>query len=214
MQLRRLSLITLIGLSACQSPPKSASIPPPLPSAKVRQDYLKPGDIQRVRTGEFVKTYHVGRHVDGRGSTMHEAHRVYRLEKPSRWNLARNQPPLTSTGPVNRVIDSDFKPAPESKAIRAELNRQQALSEELESAGEAFRSAARTARAKLNESATDKVARQRLENEIDRLEGELAALRKANAPSITPESDSDSPSNELKQWGENLEPDKANASKP
>ncbi|MFT5471176.1 MAG: hypothetical protein ACI8UO_006309 [Verrucomicrobiales bacterium] len=59
---------------------------------------LKPRDIERVRTGEFVKTYHVGRSVRGRGgAAMHEAHRVYRLEKPNRWNLMRDQPPLAST---------------------------------------------------------------------------------------------------------------------
>lgn len=211
----KLALITLIGLSACQSPPKPTSVPPPFPRAKVRQDYLKPGDIKRVRTGEFVKTYHVGRSVKGRGgSTMHEAHRVYRLEKASRWNLARNQPPLASTGPVNRVVDSAFKAAPESKAVRAELNRQRELSQELEDASETLRTAARTARDKLNETANDKLDRNRLENEIDRLEGELAALRKADAPSTVPDQKSDSPSNELKQWGENLEPTKGNASRP
>ncbi len=211
----KLALISLIGLSACQSPPKPTSVPPPLPSAKVRHDYLKPGDIERVRTGEFVKTYHVGRSVKSRGgSTMHEAHRVYRLEKPSRWNLARNQPPLASTGPVNRVVDSAFKPAPESKAVRAELNRQRGLAKELEDASETLRTAARTARDKLNETANDKLDRNRLENEIDRLEGELAALRKVNASSATPYQESDSPSSELKQWGEKLDATKANAARP
>ena len=172
--------------------------------AKVKQDYLKPRDIARVRTGEFVKTYHVGRAVDGRGgNTLHEAHRVYRLEKPSRWSLARDQPPLASTGPVNQVIDSAFQPAPESQAIRAELNRQRTVSEELERSRDELAATLTSLRSKVSESADTADVVRSLRNQIEQLQAELAVrpeqAKAADQEAIKP------PVNALQKWGDQLE---------
>ncbi len=203
----KLSFITLLAASACSSPPKPVAVEPkPLSKAQVRRDYLKPADIKRVRTGEFVKTYHVGRSVRGRsGSTMHEAHRVYRLEKPSRWNLARNQPPLASTGPVNQMIDSAFKPTPKSTALRAELNRQRELSAELTEARDQLKVAVKQTADGLTHTATALQENQKLQGEIDRLEAENAALNRALAHETSSSPNGDPERNTLKEWGDKLE---------
>lgn len=203
-------LLATLALSACTTAPKPATAPP-LPtkrSAQVRQTTLQPSDVRRVRTGEFVKTYHVGRSVKGRqGRTMHEAHRVYRLEKPSRWNLLRHQPPLASTGPVNQVVDSAFKPAPESSEIRAEHNRQRAISKEFEQARERLSAAAARAEAQL-------VDRQNSGREIAGLRQEIVVLKEENAAlkaQVPGEPDNEtnqpSPAESLRQWEAKLEDD-------
>lgn len=206
-----LALTLLLGLSACSTPKPSRPVKAPTaPAMSLRQDYLKPDDLRRVRTGEFVKTYHVGRSMAGRGGrTMHEAHRVYRLEKPSRWNLLRGQPPLASTGPVEHLVDTAFKPAPHSKAIQAELNRQRAISARLEAAEAELREAVGSARNKLGDSQRDAERLAALRREMER-------LRKEGAPAATvidsggaaPKPD---PGVALRQWGASLEEDSGEA---
>ena len=201
-----LSLVLTVGLSACSSTRKQVKVPKPAPVAKIRKDYLKPDDIQRVRTGEFVKTYHIGRSVSGRsGSTLHEAHRVYRLEKPSRWSLARDQPPLASTGPVNRVVDSAFTPAPESQAIRVELNRQRDATKALESARDELENVLGTARAKLSDSSKHVGLAGSLKREIELLRAENEALRQARSASgDSAGAKPENPGNALREWGAGL----------
>ncbi len=203
MKLLSLSLIASLVLGACTSAPKPIPMPQKnrLPQEEVRQEYLKPDDMRRVRTGEFVKTYHLGRSVRGSGKTMHEAHRVYRLEKPSRWNLTRDQPPLSGAGPVNKIVDTAFKPAPESKAITAELNRQRELSEELEAAQTAMQEVLTESRNRLQDSTTQIAALGEARRRIAELEAELRQLRHS-APSEVPEDVEEVPANALKAWGE------------
>ncbi|MEZ5325841.1 MAG: hypothetical protein R3F19_12365 [Verrucomicrobiales bacterium] len=204
----KLSVVCVLGLAACSTPPKPTPLAQKVVSqAKVRHDYLKPRDIERVRTDEFVKTYHIGRTVNGRGdSTMHEAHRVYRLEKPSRWNLARDQPPLASTGPVNRVVDSAFKPAPESAAVRAELNHQLELSAGLEQASDELTQMLGKAQRKLADSATSGGAVDQLERQVQALKAENTVLKRRQSISEASVNNSENPApNALKNWGDNLE---------
>ena len=179
-----LCLIPILGLSACSSTRKAAAPvkPAPATTAQGKQIILKSVDQRRVRSGEFVKTYHVGRSVSGRnGGTLHEAHRVYRLEKPSRWNLARDQPPLASTGPVNRVVDSAFTPPPESQAIRAELKRQRASAEQLEQARDEMNAAVATAKARLADASKSADLIAPLQQEIEQLRSENASLRRTQS---------------------------------
>lgn len=203
-----LPFLVMIGLSACTTPPKAIPVAAaPTPKAKIHQDYLKPRDIKRVRTGEFVKTYHVGRSVKGRGgSTMHESHRVYRLEKPSRWNLFRDQPPLASTGPVNKIVDSAYKPAPESKAIQAELNHQRELTAQLEQARRDLVGAVEQTRHRLAETA-ERTERARSDHdELKRLRAENEALKLAQANTLPlPDPPSILPGDALKRWGDKLD---------
>lgn len=202
-------LFLAVGLSSCTTMPKPEQVaaPAPKPKESIRKDYLKPRDTRRVRTGEFVKTYHLGRSVRGRaGSTMHEAHRVYRLEKPSRWNLMRDQPPLASTGPVNKVVDSAFKPAPRSKAIQAELNHQRAMTAQLETAHVDLVGAVQEARAQLARSTESAQQMKPIQEENRRLRAEIEKLKGAQSHSIQlPEPPFQVPGEALKQWGDKLE---------
>ncbi len=202
--MKHLALIIAIGLPACSSPPK------PIPMEKqpediVRKLSLKPDDVRRVRTGEFVKTYHVGRQVTGRNDrVMREAHRVYRLEKPSRWNLARDQPPLTSTGPVHQLIDSAFKPAPVSAEIRAELNHQRTLTEKLKAAQNCLEALSGEAQAKMLDSVDQTGEVARLRDEIVTLQKENQRLQRVPPPKSHP---TESGSVEaLQAWGDQVEP--------
>ena len=207
-----LLVICALGLPACSSMSKKK----PIATAPVKSPYtwqhkrLKPSDNERVRTKEFVKTYHVGRSVSGRrGGVLHEAHRAYRVEKPSRWNLTRHQPPLASSGPVDKVIDTAFKPAPQSQAIRAELKRQQALSEELEATSNAFTETVISAKAQLDASKASSDVLGHMRKEIMRLREENNALKKARpAPEAPPSSQS--PADALLKWGEKVDESASN----
>ncbi len=97
-----------------------------------RNEYLGANDLKRVRNPEFVKSYYVGRKPSKNGQQMHEAHRVYQLEKSPRWNLRRGNPPLKSTGPVQSLRDSAFRPLPPSDQLHAERQRLHELSQDLE----------------------------------------------------------------------------------
>lgn len=163
--------------------------------------YLKGDDLKRVRNPEFVKTYHIGRTPGGNGLTMREAHRVYRLEKTTRWNLARGNPPLQPSGPVGRTVDVAFKPLPESKAIRAELNRHKSISEELDEA----RVKAVESLAKIQSRLAEAPASA---NVIGRLQEALAMERERHRQSTTAPDDpgmnanSGDTSSALQRWGE------------
>ena len=183
----------------------------------IQSEWFRPEDVRRVRSGEFVKTYHLGRQVEGgsSGRTMHEAHRVYRLERPSRWNLARKQPPLASTGPVDQVVDPAFKPAPTSKEIAAELNRQQAITEELRGVRGELLMTIEGAKARLENAANDAGVLVKMRERVDALERENAALKRSlsgGAESRLSESSRSSDSSNsvkrseaLRHWGESLD---------
>jgi hypothetical protein len=202
-----LLVIYALGLPACSSLSKKKAVAtaPVKNSYTWQQKRLKPADNERVRTKEFVKTYHVGRSVSGRrGGVLHEAHRAYRLEKPSRWSLARNQPPLASHGPVNKVVDGAFKPAAQSQSIRAELKRQQALSEELEATSNAFTETVISAKEQFRASKSSGDALAHMRKEIMRLREENNALKKAT-PTPEEPATSQSPSDALLKWGKKVD---------
>lgn len=205
----KLSIIAMLVLcvASCSTPPRVSKAPiKPVPRATVEEHYLKPSDIRRVRNPEFVKTYHVGRSVGGkRGSVMHEAHRVYRIEKANRWNLARHQPPYGSIGPTDKIVDSAFKPAPQSKAIRAELNRQRELSTELEAAGDSLTETIMQAKARLGDGSATASAIAALKTETTRLRAENVRLKRQQPPASATSSDEE-PSDTLREWGARLTP--------
>ena len=204
--------LLVILLASCSTPPRSKPAPKQaLTRASVEKRYLKPSDIERVRHPEFVKTYHVGRSVSGRGgSVMHEAHRVYRLEKANRWNLVRDQPPLASVGPTTKIVDPAFKPAPESKAIRAELNRQQTLSAELEATSDRLAETIIEAKTRLGDGAAATASTiAALKEETARLRKENDRLKRRPPVSAATEPSAEEPSDALREWGASLAaPDK------
>ena len=212
-------LLTLLLLGACSSFKSSTQSSQPVAKRAVERSAVPPSqrlraeDVRRVRSGEFVKTYHLGRRVEGgsSGRTMHEAHRVYRLERPSRWNLAREQPPLASTGPVNRVVDPAFSPTPTSKEIAAELNRQQAITGELQEARAELLDTIEAAKARLAGAADNNRVIVKMQQRVGVLERENAELKRTQSAlsessvSLSESSNAPKPSDALRQWGESLD---------
>lgn len=81
---------------------------------------LNPHDISRVRLGEQVHTYHVGRLPSHDRREMHEAHSVYRLEQEARWDTRLPATPMDSKGIVFGVIDPARKDIPDDTLIQQE----------------------------------------------------------------------------------------------
>ncbi|HEY1051017.1 MAG TPA: hypothetical protein VGE39_14705 [Prosthecobacter sp.] len=85
---------------------------------------LNPHDISRVRLGEQVHAYHLGRLPSHDRLEMHEAHTVYRVEQQPRWDTRLPATPMDSKGVVLGVIDPARKDIPDDTII---LQERQAL---------------------------------------------------------------------------------------
>jgi hypothetical protein len=84
--------------------------------------------LEKVRVGETLKSYPVGRYVDPQDpNVMHEAHVVYRKEAGASWNLNPNAPTVVPLGPVLAVADPAKTPAP----LPAELEQKMAEQNQL-----------------------------------------------------------------------------------
>jgi len=81
---------------------------------------LDPHDVSRVRLAEQVHAYHLGRLPSKDRREMHEAHTVYRLEQPSRWDTRLPATPMDSRGAVLGVIDPARKDVPDDTMIKQE----------------------------------------------------------------------------------------------
>ena len=201
--------IAMLALSGCASRTSQvgqATRPTQDQSKLNRAEYLTASDIRRIRNPEFVKTYYVGRKPSKNGTRMHEAHRVYQLEKSPRWNLLRNNPTFRSTGPVKVLSDSAFRPLPESQQLRAEVKRQEALTSDLEATHGATMQQLEALKVKLADEANHVVT-------IEKLQRELMRQRQANAilqqqirtkgePIHDAPTDSTNRAEALRQWGD------------
>jgi len=108
----------------------TAPLPPPSAPAvaPVSGTDLDQFNVEKVRVGETLKSYPVGRYVDPTDSNvMHEAHVVYRKEAGSSWNLNPNAPTVVPLGPVLAVADPAKTPSP----LPAELERKMAEQNQL-----------------------------------------------------------------------------------
>ncbi len=81
---------------------------------------LDPHDVSRVRLGEQVHAYHLGRLPSKDRREMHEAHTVYRLEQASRWDTRLPATPMDSRGVVLGVIDPARKDVPDDTIVKQE----------------------------------------------------------------------------------------------
>lgn len=81
---------------------------------------LSPYDASRVRLGEQVHAYHVGRLPSHDRQEMHEAHTVYRLEQQARWDTRLPATPMDSRGVVLGVVDPARKDIPDDTLIQQE----------------------------------------------------------------------------------------------
>ncbi len=102
-------------VASCASRPQPVFSPLPSPPT------VEP--VERVRYGEVVRAYHVGRHVDpSHPETMQEEHLVDRVEVSGRWNL---HPGSSSAAPLlEPPQDAAFAPPPRNDVLIAEWNRQ------------------------------------------------------------------------------------------
>ncbi len=172
----------------------------------VRHEYLGANDLKRVRNPEFVKSYYVGRKPSRNRLRMYEAHRVYQLEKSPRWNLRRSNPPLKSTGPVQSLRDSAFRPLPPSDQLHAEKQRLQELSDGLEQTNISTLEQLALMKKRLAEQSGDADLVQRLSKKLrrertrrDEAEKQLKAIQ-----SVETDNDSSNPisTKQLREWGD------------
>lgn len=137
--MRRTSLLVacaaLLWCAGCETiqrkPVASApAVPPPTAPAgvPVSGTDLDQTNAEKVRVGETLKSYPVGRYVDpGDPNVMHEAHVVYRKEAGASWNLNPNAPTVVPLGPVLAVADPARTPNP----LPAELEQKMAHQNQL-----------------------------------------------------------------------------------
>lgn len=119
------------GCETMQRKTAAASAPLPLPApavAHVSGTDLDQTNVEKVRVGETLKSYPVGRYIDPIDpGVMHEAHVVYRNEAGASWNLNPNAPTVIPLGPVLAVAD----PAKTSAPLPAELEQKMAEQNQL-----------------------------------------------------------------------------------
>jgi hypothetical protein len=122
--------LAVVSLCAgCQTNAKKAAAPPPVePLVPVAGTDLDPHNVEKVRVGETLKAYPVGRFVDPNDpNVMHESHVVYRKEAGAGWNLSPNAPTVVPLGPVLAVADPATQPNP----LPAELEQKVAEQNQL-----------------------------------------------------------------------------------
>lgn len=81
---------------------------------------LDPHDQSRVRLGEEVHSYHVGRLPSKDRREMHEAHTVYRVEQDNRWDTRLPATPMDSRGVVLGIVEPSRNEVPQSTIIEQE----------------------------------------------------------------------------------------------
>ena len=85
-----LVLLLGAGCATAKKKPSVAAAPPPVPVSGTDLDQT---NVEKVRSGETLKAYPIGRYVDPNDpNVMHESHVVYRKEAGANWNLAPNAP--------------------------------------------------------------------------------------------------------------------------
>ena len=106
-----------------------ASAPPVAPPiAPVTGTQLDMFNVEKVRVGETLKSYPVGRYVDPNDvNVMHEAHVVYRKEAGAAWNTNPNAPTVVALGPVLAVADPAKTPNPLPPELEQKMAEQNQL---------------------------------------------------------------------------------------
>jgi hypothetical protein len=91
---------------------------------------LDPRDVSRVRLGEEVHAYHLGRLPSNDRQEMHEAHTVYRVEQGAKWDTRLPATPMESRGVVLGIVEPSRAEVPHSEIIEQE--RQSLVAKSLE----------------------------------------------------------------------------------
>ena len=147
-------LCLTLALAGCETVPPPKTKPPPVPPSPVEAPpppvagtEIDQHNMEKVRVGEALKAYPVGRYVDPTDpNVLHEAHTIYRREAGAAWNLNPNAPTVVPLGPVLAVADPARVPSP----LPAELEQKIAEQNQLMSALIEQNEALATQLAKLN----------------------------------------------------------------
>lgn len=104
-------------------------LPQPAPAvAPVSGTDLDQSNVEKVRVGESLKSYPIGRYVDSTDpNVMHEAHVVYRKEAGASWNLNPNAPTVVPLGPALAVADPAKTPGPLPAELESKIAEQNQL---------------------------------------------------------------------------------------
>ena len=124
-----------LALAGCETvaPPNAKPLPAPpppveAPPSPVASTQIDPYNMEKVRVGEALKAYPVGRYVDPADSNvLHEAHTIYRREAGAAWNLNPNAPTVVPLGPVLAVADPARVPNPLPAELEQKIAEQNQL---------------------------------------------------------------------------------------
>ncbi|MDB6175548.1 MAG: hypothetical protein JWL59_4859 [Chthoniobacteraceae bacterium] len=169
------SLLLLTAyLSGCVSKPAPKIVVVP---GSARSEALK--STSGIRYSERIAEYRFGRYIDPADrSTMHEAHPVYRIERPAKWDTRPNNGgarfAVTRESAVQPVVSND--------AAIAEFNKQKAATRAFTEQAESLNQRLSGLAQAMNE--TRRVTQQgpRIEKEIDALKSRLSAIEAQKAP--------------------------------
>ena len=140
MNLKTLFLLSvLISAAACSNstPPQHFSLSerPPL-FHEVSGNNIRSVDKPRLRHGETLKAYSLGRRVDAADpSLMHESSIIYRIENDSSWNLQPGLPPKIPFAGESPLIVGDNEDALRAE-IEVKANEQRQLYKYMKNASE------------------------------------------------------------------------------
>lgn len=169
MKIKILLLIPALALAGCQEMASQSPTPPPAKLVEpavpvVAGTAMDQNNIEKVRVGESLKAYPVGRIVDPNdGNVMHEAHTIYRREAGANWNLNPNAPTVVPLGPVLAVADPAKTPNPLPVELEQRIAEQNQLMATLIEQNEA------------------------LSTQLTKLTKEMADLRTKQQPAANPE---------------------------
>lgn len=116
--------LPVLFLSSCAHE-SAVKIIKPVPRKEWR--HLDREDARRVRHPESVRTYYKGRTLDKDRLTMNEAHRVYRVENQSRWDLRPLNSQLDSPGYPTGLFDETVRTVSDDSIVTAERSRLKAM---------------------------------------------------------------------------------------
>jgi hypothetical protein len=118
-------------LQGCAS--KQAYLPPVATYKSSLKELYYKDEKESLRSQEQLKAYPVGRYMDPNNpNIMHEAHTIYRLEKPSKWNQKPNKPIVVPLGPTYAITDPNHMKSPISEALEQALLAQTEIMQELQ----------------------------------------------------------------------------------
>jgi hypothetical protein len=129
--------VLLQGCASKQVSKSDSLLPPVNLHSKSSKALYYTDDKQSLRLQKQLKAYPVGRYTDPNNpNILHEAHTIYRLEKPSKWNQSPNKPIVVPLGPTYAISDPNQLKSPINEALEQALIAQTEILQELQKQNE------------------------------------------------------------------------------